>query len=110
MIPSLGSLEEFILLLVLIMDEDAYGVSVGEAYSEHTGKSISIPAIHTVLKRLEKKNLIQSKFGGATQIRGGRRKRIYEITDTGYCIIKDIQDSRNKLWKLAPTIPLQISK
>lgn len=104
MMQSLGSLEEFTLLLVLVMDNEVYGVTVGEEYFQQTGKSISIPAIHTVLKRLEKKGLIQSKVGGATQIRGGRRKRIYEITDTGYNTIRDIQDSRNKLWKLAPTL------
>ena len=101
---SLGSLEEFTLLLVLVMDNEVYGVTAGEEYFKQTGKSISIPAIHTVLKRLEKKGLIQSNVGGATQIRGGRRKRIYEITDTGYNTIRDIQDSRNKLWKLAPTL------
>ena len=101
---SLGSLEEFTILLVLVMDNEVYGVTVGEEYFKQTGKSISIPAIHTVLKRLEKKGLIQSKVGGATQIRGGRRKRIYEITDTGYNTIRDIQDNRNKLWELAPTL------
>ena len=104
MSQSLGSLEEFILLLVLVMENETYGVSVGEEYFRQTGKSISIPAIHTVLKRLEKKGLIKSKVGGATKIRGGRRKRIYEITDTGYNTIREIQESRNKLWELAPVL------
>jgi len=107
MMQSLGSLEEFTLLLVLVMENEVYGVTVGEEYFKQTGKSISIPAIHTVLKRLEKKGLIHSKVGGATQIRGGRRKRIYEITDTGYNTIRDIQDNRNKLWELAPTLSFQ---
>ena len=51
---NLGNLEESVLLIVMILDE-AYGVSVAEAYEDKTGNTISIPAIHTVLKRLETK-------------------------------------------------------
>ena len=80
---SLGSLEETILLLVLAMEEDAYGFSVSEAYRAHMGKSISISAVHTVLARLEKKGLISSQLGGATSERGGRRKRIFTVTGAG---------------------------
>jgi PadR family transcriptional regulator PadR len=70
---GLGFLEETILLLVLVMDGEAYGFSVSEAYEQHTGKSISISAVHTVLSRLEKKGLVKSQMGGATAERGGRR-------------------------------------
>ena len=49
---GLGFLEETILLLVIIMDGDAYGYSISEAYQEHTGKSITLSAIHAVLSRL----------------------------------------------------------
>ena len=102
MISNLGSLEELILLLVMVMKKEAYGVSLADEYRRIKGKNISIPAIHTVLKRLEKKGFLNSKVGAATKIRGGRRKRIYSITDAGYEAINDIQQSRNALWKLAP--------
>lgn len=101
---SIGTLEETILLLVLVMQDEAYGVSVGEEYQRHTGKSISIPAIHTVLKRLEKKGFLTSTMGGATTERGGRKKRLFEITKSGYKIIAELRDSRNDLWKLAPKL------
>lgn len=104
MMPSLGNLEETLLLLVLIQHGDAYGVSITEAYTKHTGKGISIPAVHTVLKRLEKKGLLSSHMGGATSDRGGRRKRLFEITALGHRVLTEVQDSRKKLWEQAPKL------
>ena len=99
---SIGSLEETILLIVLIMEGDAYGVTVAEEYQNRSNKSISLPAIHTVLKRLEQKNLVSSKMGGATSERGGRKKRIFEITKAGYKILSELRQIRDELWRLAP--------
>ena len=102
MIPNLGSLEETVLLIVLVMDEEAYGFTVSEAYREEIGKTISIPAVHTVLKRLEKKGFVKSSMRGATQERGGRKKRIYEVTDFGYRALAELRETREKLWSNAP--------
>jgi DNA-binding PadR family transcriptional regulator len=99
---SLGYLEETVLLLVMTMDEDAYGFTVSEAYQKHTGKSISISAVHTVLSRLEKKGLIKSEMKGATDVRGGRRKRIFSATTLGYEVVQDIRLSRERLWNMLP--------
>ena len=101
-IPNLGSLEETVLLIVLALPEDAYGVSVAEEYQSRSGKSISIPAIHTVLSRLEKKGFLSSKMGGATTERGGRKKRLYEVTAFGYKVLSDLRDTRDQLWQIAP--------
>lgn len=102
---QLGNLEEMVLLLVLVMqDEEIYGVSVARQYEENTGKSISIPAIHTVLKRLEAKKLVDSRLGAATSVRGGKKKRLYSITTTGYEVLREIQAQRDQLWSLAPVI------
>ncbi|MCR9289690.1 MAG: PadR family transcriptional regulator [Bacteroidetes bacterium] len=97
---GLGYLEETVLLLILSMDDEAYGFSVSEAYKKHAGKSISISAIHSVMSRLEKKGLIKSHMGGATAERGGRRKRIFEATAQGKEVITEIKVSRQKLWSL----------
>lgn len=100
---QLGNLEEMILLLVLITaDDESYGVSIAEEYRKKTGKSISVPAVHTVLKRLEKKGMVNSEMGEATRVRGGKRKRIYSVTKFGYKVLKEIQDNRSELWNLAP--------
>lgn len=100
--PNLGSLEETILLIVLAMPDEAYGVSVAEEYQFRSGKTISIPAIHTVLTRLEKKGFLTSKMGGATADRGGRKKRLYEITPFGYKVLSELRETRETLWNIAP--------
>ena len=103
MAKNLGHLEESILLMVMIVEE-AYGVSVAEAYEQHTHNRISIPAIHTVLKRLEGKGLVTSHMGEATPARGGRRKRIFEATPYGYQVIAEIRENRTRLWSLIPKL------
>ncbi|MEM8565954.1 MAG: helix-turn-helix transcriptional regulator [Bacteroidota bacterium] len=105
MLPNLGQLEESILLIVMIVDE-AYGVSVAQVYQKKTGNTVSIPAIHTVLKRLEKKGLLRSSMGEATAERGGRRKRLFEATPYGYRVISQLRENRLKLWSLIPKLDL----
>ncbi|MEM6766446.1 MAG: helix-turn-helix transcriptional regulator [Bacteroidota bacterium] len=99
MYKSLGNLEEVLLLLVAIMNgEEIYGFSIKLAYEKQVGKSLSMPAIHTALKRLEKKGFLSSELGVATKKRGGKRKRLYRITQSGYQILADIQENRARLW------------
>ena len=105
MAMNLGSLEESILLLVAKkVNREAYGFSITEEYREHFKQGISISAVHTVLKRLEQKGFISSKMGGATAERGGRSKRIFEVTNMGMSTLEQIQESRVKLWEMIPKL------
>lgn len=101
---NLGALEETILLMVAVMPEEAYGYSISEEYYKTFNRRITISAIHTVLKRLEKKGFIQSEMGGATSERGGRRKRIFKVTSVGMNTLHTLQENRMKLWKLMPQL------
>ena len=100
---NLGNLEETILLLVMIMDQ-AYGYALAEEYHKQTDQRISISAIHTVLMRLEKKGLITSSMSGATEDRGGRRKRVCKVTGEGRRVIAELRLHRMKLWNQIPDI------
>lgn len=102
---QLGNLEEAVLLIALYLNE-VYGVSVAEEYKEQTGHEISIPAIHTVLRRLEDKGLLRSKMGEPGTERGGRRKRLYEATPYGLSIIREIKKERLRLWSKIPALKL----
>lgn len=106
MYPSLGQLEELILLVVINLQEadQAYGPQVVAAYTAHTDRRISLPAVHTVLRRLEEKGFLQSRLGGATTDRGGRRKRLYQITRYGYQALDTLRLQREKLWSQAPKL------
>lgn len=102
---QLGNLEEAVLLIALYLDE-VYGVSVAEEYKKQSGHDISIPAIHTVLRRLEDKGLLKSKMGDSSPERGGRRKRLYDATPFGLQIIRDIRRQRIRLWSKIPQLKL----
>ena len=79
----LGELEELILLIVALLNNEAYGVSISEELQKQAGRELSISAIHAVLHRLEAKGFVKSKMGGASEERGGRRKRLFRITAYG---------------------------
>jgi len=93
----MGTLEE-IVLLILLNYEECHGVEIAQQYESVLNKSISLPAIHVVLKRMEKKGWVDSRFGEPTPERGGRRKRLYRATPSGYYAIKNLQEAKSKLW------------
>ena len=106
----LGELEELILLLIVMLKEEAYGLAIRRKVKEQTNRTITIGAVHGTVNRLEKKGLIESSLGGATDLRGGRRKRIFNITATGKKALQKSQDVKVNLWKQIPELSLEISK
>ncbi len=104
---SLGGLEEVILLIVL-NNESLHAVDIAEQYESAMTKPISLPAIHVVLKRMEKKGWIDSRFGEPSAERGGKRKRLYWATGAGYHIAKEAQEKKISLWNSALKPKLEI--
>src|SRR6187200_2138254 len=98
----LGELEELILLMVALIGADAYGVKITEELREQTGRVITISAAHAALHRLEEKGFVKSKMGGASFERGGRRKRLFQITAYGRQTLKELRDVRNTIWAQIP--------
>ncbi len=103
---KIGALEEMVILLAAALQEDAYAVSIANEYTRRTTNEISIPAIHTVLKRLETKGLLKSHESAPTNERGGRKKRIYTITNSGYQLISELRSQREDLWSLVPKMSI----
>ncbi len=100
---ALGTLEETVLIIVLMKDQ-SYGVEIAKVYEAHMKQSISLPAIHMVLKRLGKKGLVKSDFGEPTPERGGKRKKYSQGTPAGYRLAAEIQERRQQMWSLVPKI------
>lgn len=94
----IGSLEE-IVLMILLSNEKINSVEIAKEYHVAMDKNISIPAIHVVLKRMEKKGWVISEFGEPTAERGGRRKRNYSATAAGYNVINELHTAKARLWK-----------
>ena len=98
----LGDFEEVILLLVGILEEQAYALKIAEEFKSQTGRPVSIGATHSTLDRLSKKGFLTSKMGESTAVRGGRRKRIYTITASGQRALSASRDLKLSLWNQYP--------
>jgi len=94
----LGEFEELVLLSVAVLSAGAYGVSIAEELRQRTNRMISLSAVHIALYRLEEKGFVISEMGGATLSRGGRRKRLFNITTAGRDMLAEIQEIRNQFW------------
>lgn len=105
----LGEFEEVILLLVGILGDDAYALKIADEFEVQTKKSASIGAVHATLSRMADKGFLKSKMGEPTAQRGGRRKRIYEITAAGEAVLKKARDLRLSLWDQYPGFSLSFN-
>ena len=105
---GLGELEELVLLAVCILGKEAYGISVKREVEKHSGRSILLGAVHITLYRLQDKGLLRSAMGGNTDERGGRRKRLFEITESGMRQLEAAQDVRQKMWQLIPQLKMSM--
>ena len=101
----LGEFEELILLAVLALRENAYGVSIRDLIEQETGRAVSFGAIYTTLERLQQKGYVSSQQGESTPERGGRAKRYFKIEGAGEVVLKQTQIARNRMLALAKLKP-----
>jgi DNA-binding PadR family transcriptional regulator len=93
----LGEFEHIVLLAVLRLADQAYGVTIRREIEARTGREVSIGAIYATLDRLESKNLVQSRLGDPTPERGGRSKRFFCVTAQGVSAVKHTQRALRSL-------------
>ncbi|MEM6630071.1 MAG: helix-turn-helix transcriptional regulator [Bacteroidota bacterium] len=103
---NLGELEELVLLIVAVLNNKAYGVAVMQEIDRQTGREVNISAIHSCLRRLEEKGYLSSDWGKSSSQRGGRRKRLYTVTQAGFKALIALKETREKLWTQIPQISL----
>jgi PadR family transcriptional regulator len=90
----LGELEQIVLLAVLRLGDDAYGVPVRLEIERRAGRSLTVGALYRTFDRLEAKGYVASSFGDPTPERGGRSKRYFTVRPLG---IRALQASRHAL-------------
>lgn len=100
MASPLGDLDELVLLTVGILHPDAYAYAIKEKIRAETGHRPALPTIHTALYRLEDRGMLQSEMGGATAERGGRRKRLFRLTNAGLASLGEVRTTRDRMWGL----------
>jgi PadR family transcriptional regulator len=93
----LGSLEYIVLLALVRLEDNAYGMTVRREIEERTGRSISIGAIYATLERLQTKGYVRSFVGEPTAERGGRAKRLFRIDAEGRRALRTTQETMQKM-------------
>lgn len=80
---GLGEFEQLVLLALVRLGDEAYGVTVHGQLERRAGRDVALGAVYKTLARLEAKGLVAARLGEPTAERGGRRKRHYRVTVAG---------------------------
>ncbi len=95
----MGELEQLILLTVLRLGDDAYGVPILERLEAKANRRLSRGALYTALDRLEAKGLLKSRLGEALAERGGRPRRYYQVSARGLQALATARRTLLDLWR-----------
>ena len=93
---TIGNFELMILLALIRLGDEAYGVPIAKEVESRSGREVSIASVYTVLDRLTAKGLVSSELGESTPERGGRAKRYFRITAKG---LREVRNTRRVLVK-----------
>ena len=102
---SLGEFEQIVLLAVLRLGDDAYGVTVLNEIAARTGRNPAPGALYTTLHRMEDKGLVTFRDGAPTPERGGRAKRFVQVTDEGRKALASAQAAYRSLMEGLDLLP-----
>ena len=101
---SIGEFEELVMLIIASLDNMGYAVSIKGALKDMAGRNTNISAVHSVLYRLEKKGYLKSYFGGATNTRGGKNKRYFQVTAAGFSMLQASKEIKQQIWNTIPQL------
>ena len=101
---AVGNFEFMVMLAVVRLREDAYGVPISKVIEESTGRELLVSSVYAALERLEAKGFVTSKVGEATAARGGRAKRYFRITEQGLRQVRETRGALIKLWQRIPAL------
>jgi PadR family transcriptional regulator, regulatory protein PadR len=94
---TLGEFEQVVLMAILRLGEEAYGVSIREEITACTEREPSPGSLYTTLDRLEERGFVRSRFGDPTPQRGGRAKRFFTVSPKGVQTIARVQRGYRQL-------------
>jgi PadR family transcriptional regulator len=95
----LGEFEQIVLLALSRVGRDAYGMTIRREIEATTGRKVSIGAVYATLDRLATKGYARSRLSAPVSERGGRARRLYELTSEGVTALKRSREILEKMWK-----------
>jgi PadR family transcriptional regulator, regulatory protein PadR len=95
----LGEFELQVMLTVIRLGKEAYGVPISREIEERTGRDVAFATVYSTLERLQKKGLVCSDLGDPTPERGGRAKRYFQVTKAGLQAVRETKRNLIRLWQ-----------
>jgi DNA-binding PadR family transcriptional regulator len=96
---ALGEFEQLVLLAIVHLGEDVYGVPIADEIERRTGRPVSPAAVYVTLRRLEQKGLLSSTMSDPTPERGGKARRCVRITPAGRDMLRASRQALDSMWK-----------
>jgi PadR family transcriptional regulator PadR len=100
----LTDFELMILLAILRVRDEAYGVPIAREIERTAGRTVTFASVYLALDRLEENGLVTSELGPPTPARGGRAKKFFRVTPSGLRAIRQTQRAFIALWKGIPEL------
>jgi DNA-binding PadR family transcriptional regulator len=101
---DLGEMEHLVLLAILRLGQDAYGIPILNEVCARSDHDVSRATVYVALKRLEQKRLVTSRVGDSTPERGGRAKRFFKVKPAGLKALRESRALSLSLWRDYKTI------
>ncbi len=102
-----GEFEILVMLAVHRLGSDAYGITIRNELEHETSRSLTLGTVYKTLLRLEAKGYLSSRTSAPSATRGGRRKKLYELSPSGMEVVRR---SLNDLMSLARELDLGLEK
>jgi DNA-binding PadR family transcriptional regulator len=99
MSESLGEFEQMVLLAIIRLEGEVYGVPITEEIERCTGRAVSPAAVYVTLRRLEQKGLVRSWLGEPVRERGGKPRRCVKVEPAGVRALRESRQRMEALWK-----------
>lgn len=96
---GLGEFEQLVLLAILQLRGEAYGVPIVDEIERRTGRAVTRAAVYVTLRRLEEKGLVSSWMSESTPERGGKPRRCVRVEQRGLNVLRESREAVNQMWR-----------
>ena len=96
---ALGEFEQLVLLAILHLPGDVYGVPIVDEIERRTGRTVARAAVYITLRRLEQKRFVASWMSEPVQERGGKSRRLVRVTPAGERMLRESREVLNQMWR-----------
>jgi DNA-binding PadR family transcriptional regulator len=96
---ELSRAEEMMLLAILRLADDSYGMTIRRQILKDTGKDYTYGTLYGLLRQMDRKGYIQKIKGDPLPKKGGRSKSYFKLTPAGKQALKDAGELHKRMWK-----------